>query len=148
MSKHPWQCTTVLPSRRADSRSASNCRSEQILVFSDTSVFSHRRLQALLVSIIGHARKSWGTIARSSDNHCMAYAKRFTGEGAALPGGDAFLTALRGGDLDRSDHLLIELPASLPDHLLRGVAELHMLRERWDHAELTLSKLHKPDADV
>ena len=78
----------------------------------------------------------------------MAYAKRFTEQGAPLPGGDEFLTALRGGDLERSDHLLIELPETLPDHLLRGVAELHMLRERWDRAELTLSKLHKPDADV
>jgi hypothetical protein len=78
----------------------------------------------------------------------MAYAKRFTDGGAPLPRGNEFLTALRGGDLDRSEHLLIELPESLPDHLLRGVAELHMLRERWDQAELTLSKLHKPDADA
>lgn len=77
----------------------------------------------------------------------MAYAKRFADEQPSHDESE-FLAALRGGDLDRSDRLLVSLPENLPDNLLRGVAELHMLRERWSKAEAALAKLHKPDGEA
>jgi len=59
--------------------------------------------------------------------------ERFSDEDFAAQQDD-FLTAMRGGDLDRSDRLLGELRSPLPDHLLLSVAELHILRERWSDA--------------
>src|SRR5262249_21745824 len=77
----------------------------------------------------------------------MTRANRFADEG--LPkGGEEFLSSLRGGNLDRSDRLLGELPAALPDTLIAGVAELHMLRERWVEAQAALACLRRPAPEV
>src|SRR4051812_25747353 len=63
-------------------------------------------------------------------------------------GGDEFLSALRGGDLDQSEKLMCDLPENLPDPLLRGVAELHMLRERWRAAQTALARIRRRDLEV
>lgn len=46
---------------------------------------------------------------------------------------------MRGGDLDRSERLLGDLRSPLPDEMLESVAELHILRERWNDAAYTLA---------
>jgi hypothetical protein len=70
----------------------------------------------------------------------MSPVQRFITESAD---GDEFLSAIDAGDLDRSDRLLAELPDALPDRLLHGVAELHMLRERWAEAAVAFARIRQ-----
>src|SRR5215471_9545594 len=58
-----------------------------------------------------------------------------------------FSAAIRAGDIDRAESLFVELPAPIPDHLLRSVADLHMAQHRWDNAAHTLARLKARNVD-
>jgi hypothetical protein len=59
-----------------------------------------------------------------------------------------FTQAMRAGDWDRAQRLLAQLPAALPDHMLRSIAELHMLRERWSQGAQTLALMKHRNSDA
>src|SRR5689334_8517721 len=59
-----------------------------------------------------------------------------------------FSAAMRAGDIDRAERLLPALPAPLPDHLLRAVADLHMAQQRWRDASDALSRMKHRNVDA
>src|SRR5438270_8541910 len=59
-----------------------------------------------------------------------------------------FFSAMRAGDVDRAERLLSELPPPLPDHLLRSVADLHVIRHRWHEAAEALARMKHRNVDA
>src|SRR5207248_306001 len=59
-----------------------------------------------------------------------------------------FTEAMRAKDWDRAQRLLPDASATLPDHLLRSIADLHMVRQDWTEAGDALQRMKYRNLDA